>query len=144
MELWILQVLSIVFCMAEIRLDVMSLPLVDTKLAAIRAGKLYDMIKKRPCVDLTAEKNCANLKQQPSNSMNFYMASKIGDEGSLTLKSALNPRHIYNGLDAIVVVDPIPDAHFGHTLLVGLIRTSVTKSWCAHEKRHGVFYETGE
>ncbi|XP_057293429.1 uncharacterized protein LOC130622051 isoform X1 [Hydractinia symbiolongicarpus] len=107
--------------------------------AVTRANKAHEMLRTKSCLELIGSKNCTYVKSQLPHDMQFFMASK--ENGHLKIVKALgNPTLVrgLNGLGAVVVVDTIPDAHYGHKIVVMPIKTDIEKSEC--DKLKGLFY----
>ena len=105
-----------------------------------RAKKIVELIKQRTCKDLTAGLNCTVIKTRPPSQMNFYMAEKLSTKSRLNMLVPLRPSpfDLYKNLDVVVVVDPIPDAHFGHVIVVALVKIGISEVNC--KALHGNYY----
>ena len=122
---------------------------------SMRALKALKMIKLKDCKLLVAAHNCTLLKGRAPHEMHVYMsASKHGKVASssssssssfsskLSVRLVRKHRDSFRGMHAVVVIDPFPEAHFGHTVLVMLVRHKMTKEEC--RRRNGLRYMQGE
>lgn len=105
-----------------------------------RAKKALELIRGRTCKQLTAGQNCTAIKTRPISSMNFYMAEKLSKASSLSMLIPLRPSpfDLYKKIDVVVVIDPIPDAHFGHVIVVALVKVGITEIQC--NALNGLYY----
>ena len=105
-----------------------------------RAKKVLELVKQRSCKQLTAGLNCTTIKTRPPSQMNFYMAEKLSANNSLNMLVPLRPSpfDLYKKLDVVVVVDPIPDAHFGHVIVVALVKIGISEDNC--KALNGIYY----
>ena len=108
----------------------------------IRAKRITELIKTSSCSDLTADQNCTLIQERAPSLMHFYMAEKVRKESTLTMLVPTRPSsyEMFDKLDAVVVVDPMPDAHFGHAIVVALVKFDYTKKEC--DKLNGIHYTT--
>ena len=105
-----------------------------------RAKKVIELIKQRSCKQLTAGLNCTVIKTRPPSQMNFYMAEKLSTKSRLNMLFPLRPSpfHLYQKLDVVVVVDPVPDAHFGHNIIAALVKIGISEVSC--KALNGIYY----
>ena len=106
-----------------------------------RVSKAWEMLHSSPCKKLQYGENCTELKSRRRNQMNVYTADK--ERGGKALKTVLVERvkgH-FKDSDAVLVLDPYPDAHFGHTVIVFLVEFVANAQGC---HRKGTFFTTGK
>ncbi|XP_012566880.1 uncharacterized protein LOC100214463 isoform X1 [Hydra vulgaris] len=108
-----------------------------------RARQAYNLIKKKlnetnGCKDLLGIEDCSNLRRY-RHQMRIYMASKK----QLQLNAVMTEyfHREFTELEAVVVVDPIPEAHFGHTLVLILSYAGLSKTEC--DNKEGSYYNQG-
>ena len=107
----------------------------------IRAQKAWQIIRDKTCLELTSSHNCTKLKDRFQHKMTIYLASK-NEFGHSQLNIRLVRRKHkdqYTNLDAVVVVDPFPDAMYGHTVVVLLIKNAYTRRQCRN--KGGIHYQ---
>lgn len=140
MELFVLSLLYLVATTLTLAAFEASTKTEREVLTFLRAKKMADLISKRSCKDLTAGQNCTLIKQREPSQMHFYMAEKLKEESSLNMlvPTRPSPFDLFKHLDGVVVVDPMPDAHFGHAIMVALLKLGLTKDAC--DKVKGTHY----
>ena len=72
--------------------------------------------------------------------MNIYTADKAIEGKKLVTVLVEKVKGVFKSNDGILVVDPFPDAHFGHTIIVFLFDFDTTRAAC---HRKGTHYTTG-
>ena len=106
----------------------------------IRVSKAWSLLHSSPCKRLQYGDNCTELKSRKRNRMNIYTADKELNGKTLTTVLVEKVKGSFKNSDAVMVVDPYPDAHFGHTIIVFLIDFVENPRHCG---RKGVFFLTG-
>ena len=111
--------------------------------AGERARQAFNFIKNKlnetnGCKDLMGVEDCRVLRKY-RHKMRIYMASKK----QLQLNAIMTEyfHREFTELEAVVVVDPIPEAHFGHTLVLILSYAGLSKEEC--ETKDGSYYSQG-
>ncbi len=112
-----------------------------TDLWQTRVNKAWEMLQDSPCKTLQYGENCTELKSRAKHQMNIYTAGKRRDGNKLVTVLVEKVKGKFTESDAVLVVDPYPDAHFGHTIVVFLVHFDTTKAACQGK---GKFYKTGE
>lgn len=107
----------------------------------IRVSKAWGLLVSSPCKRLQYGDNCTEMKSRRRNQMNVYTADKEPNGKTLTTVLVEKVKGGFKNSDAVMVVDPYPDAHFGHTIIVFLIEFVESPRRCS---RKGVFYLTGK
>lgn len=107
----------------------------------IRVSKAWEMLLRSPCKRLQYGENCTGLKSRAKSQMNVYTADKEDDRKTLTTVLVEKLKGNFKHSDAVLVLDPYPDAHFGHTVIVFLIEFVRTSRDCS---RKGSFFTTGK
>ena len=80
----------------------------------------------------TSEEECKNLVRTPRSEMVLYMADPQPDTRYLSVlpDGGLSRTGAH---DAVVVIDPFPEANFGHLVVVFYVDLSTTRAWCERE-----------
>ena len=73
--------------------------------------------------------------------MNIYTADKERSGKTLTTVLVEKVKGKFKNSHAVLVVDPYPDAHFGHTIIVFLIEVVEGPRQC---NRKGIFFLTSK
>lgn len=73
--------------------------------------------------------------------MNIYTAERDADKIKLVTVLVERVKGNFKNNDAVLVVDPFPDAHFGHTIIVFLIDFVANRASC---HKRGNFYFSGK
>ena len=73
--------------------------------------------------------------------MNIYTAERDAEKAKLVTVLVERVKGNFKNNDAVLVVDPFPDAHFGHTIIVFLIDFVANRASC---HKRGNFYFSGE
>ncbi|GFU55336.1 uncharacterized protein NPIL_263371 [Nephila pilipes] len=95
------------------------------------ADTAFDFINNMSCLDsfLTTEEECIKLVSIPKSEMNFYSAGPIsGEKLGAVLPDGPLTRSVVH--DAILVIDPYPEANLGHLLVVFYVDLGWTKLQC--------------
>ncbi len=106
----------------------------------IRVSKAWEMLQTSPCKKLQYGENCTELKSRAKNQMNIYTAEKETTNKKLVTVLVEKVKGKFIKSDAVLVVDPYPDAHFGHTIIIFLFHFDKTKAACNSKGR---YYRTG-
>ena len=106
-----------------------------------RVSKAWDLLLFSPCKRLQYGENCTELKSRRRDQMNIYTADKEPNGETLTTILVEKVKGSFKSSDAVIVVDPYPDAHFGHTIIIFLIQFVDTPRDCS---RKGSFFVTGK
>jgi hypothetical protein len=98
---------------------------------------VYDFVQQLDCqeVFIATEKECEVLKEVPKDEMNIYIADPTPYGKLLTHlpDGGLSRTGVH---DAVVVLDPYPEANFGHLVLVFYVEIGVDATWCQTEGGH--------
>ncbi|PRD26930.1 UNVERIFIED_CONTAM: hypothetical protein NCL1_36746 [Trichonephila clavipes] len=106
------------------------------------ADSAFNFINNMSCKDsfLTTEEDCIKLVSVPKSDMNFYSAGPIsGEKLGAVLPDGPLTRSVNH--DAILVIDPYPEANLGHLLVVFYVDLGWTKLQC--EVNGGEFTDDG-
>ena len=95
------------------------------------AQAAYDFLKNQSCKDafFTTERECKVVQKKTRADMNVYLAgpSAYGQLRTILPDGGL---HKTGAHDAVLVLDPHPEANFGHLVLVFYVELRVTQTWC--------------
>lgn len=106
-----------------------------------RLSTAWELLLYSPCKRLQYGENCTKLKSRTKSQMNVYTADKETNGKPLTTVLVEKVKGSFHKSDAVLVVDPYPNAHFGHTIILFLIEFVKTSRGCS---RKGAFSFTGE
>ncbi|KAK2157899.1 hypothetical protein LSH36_182g05017 [Paralvinella palmiformis] len=91
----------------------------------------YDYLTNESCKEavFTSERECRAVQRRGPHQMNVYLAgpSRYGRLRAVLPDGGL---HKTGAHDAVLVLDPYPDANFGHLLLAFYVELGVTQTWC--------------
>ena len=89
------------------------------------------LLQNKPCKFFMSNGNCTRLRTRPRSTMNLYTAST--DNGKLTAVSPDKIKLVPTSYEAVLALDPYPEAEFGHPVLVFFIEASSTD--CSNNRK---------
>lgn len=108
-----------------------------------RVNASLDLLQTKSCKFFIPNGNCTQLRSLPRSAMNVYVASAEKQRGRLTAVLPGKIKLVPTSYDAVLVIDPYPQASFGHPVLVFFIEMSSRQSNCGGNRRStytGRFY----
>lgn len=108
-----------------------------------RINASLDLLQTKPCKFLIPNGNCTQLRSLPRSAMNVYIANAEKQRGRLVAVLPGKIKLVPTSYDAVLVIDPYPQASFGHPVLVFFIEISSRRSNCGGNRRStytGRFY----
>ncbi|KAM7303066.1 uncharacterized protein ISCGN_018574 [Ixodes scapularis] len=104
----------------------------------------YDQMANVSCAFFANDRECGDLRRLRKGDVNLYAASRRAEDGHRRL-SAVLPDEPLNGAgshDAVLVLDPFPEAGFGHLVAVFFVDLGWTQLQC--QVNGGYRLEEGE
>ena len=91
----------------------------------------YDFLANQTCKEavFTSEKECRIVQKRARSQMSVYLAGP-SHYGRLRAVLPDGGLHKTGAHDAVLVLDPYPEANFGHLLLTFYVELGVTQTWC--------------
>ena len=105
-----------------------------------RVNMAWGILQSAPCRKLQYGESCTELRSRSRREMTLYTAKPKTAGQKLSTILVERIKGTLRKHDIVLVVDPFPEAHYGHTIIVFLIDFTRNKAAC---KRKGTFYSTG-
>lgn len=101
-----------------------------------RINASLGLIQTKSCNFFIPNGNCTELRRRQRDAMNVYIASaEKKSRGKLRAILPDKIKLVPTSYDAVLVVDPYPEASFGHPVLVFFIELSSSQNDCASNRR---------
>lgn len=91
------------------------------------------LLQNKPCKFFISNGNCTELRSRPRSAMNLYTAS--AQNAKLIAVSPDKIKLVPTSYEAVLVIDPYPEASFGHPVLVFFTEISSTLTDCNSNKK---------
>ena len=98
-----------------------------------RINASLSLLQNKPCKFFMSNGNCSELRSRAKNAMNLYTASAGNDK--LVAVSPDKIKLVPTSYEAVLAIDPYPEASFGHPVLVFFIEHSRTEASCSGNRK---------
>ena len=91
------------------------------------------LLQNKACKFFMSNGNCTELRSRTRGAMNLYVAS--ADNDKLVALSPDKIKLVPTSYEAVLVLDPYPEASLGHPILVFFIEYSRTQTDCTNNRK---------